>query len=45
MYLHQRAGRIGGGVVIYAKNSFTSSQINGIKVDSRIVFVAGCQRK
>ena len=36
MYLHQRAGRIGGGVVIYVKNSFSSSQVNGIKVDSRV---------
>ena len=36
MHLYQRASRIGGGVVVYVKNSITSSQINGIKVDSRV---------
>ena len=36
MYLYQRDSRIGGGVVIYVKNSITSSQVNGIKVDSRV---------
>lgn len=36
MYLHQRTGKIGGGVVIYIKNSYTSSQVNDIKVDDRV---------
>ena len=36
MYLHQRADRIGGGIVMYVRNIFPSSQVSDVKLDDRI---------
>ena len=36
MYLNQRTDRVGGGVVVYVRNKFHSSQVNDVKLDDSI---------